>query len=211
MKISEIFKSIQGETSYAGIPCVFVRFSGCNLRCAYCDTAYAYSEGEEISAAGIMEKVRGLGAGLVTLTGGEPLLQKEEACGLAERLLAEEYTVLFETNGSLPLAGLPGGAVKIMDIKCPSSGMSDKNLWDNVHSLGRSDQVKFVLGSAGDYEWAKGIMREFSLDRVCEVLFSPVWGVMSPADIAARMLEDGVNARLQLQLHKILWGDAGGR
>ncbi len=211
MKISEIFKSIQGETSYAGIPCVFVRFSGCNLRCDYCDTAYVYSEGEEIPAAGILEKVRGLGAGLVTLTGGEPLFQREEACGLAERLLAEGYTVLFETNGSLPLAGLPGGAVKIMDIKCPSSGMSDKNLWDNIHSLGRSDQVKFVLGSSEDYEWAKGIMREFSLDRICEVLFSPVWGVMPPADIADRMLEDGVNARLQLQLHKILWGDAGGR
>ena len=211
MKISEIFKSIQGETSYAGIPCVFVRFSGCNLRCSYCDTAYAYSGGEEISAARIMEKVRGLGARLVTLTGGEPLLQKEEACALAESLLAEGYTVLLETNGSLPVSGVPDGVVKIMDIKCPSSGMSDKNLWDNIRFIGADDEIKFVLCSVSDYEWAKEIMREFSLVGRCGVLFSPVAGVMAPGEIADRMLKDGVNARLQLQLHKLLWGDSRGR
>lgn len=208
MKISEIFKSIQGETAYAGLPCAFVRLTGCNLRCSWCDTAYAYSGGRDLPAGRVLEKVRGSGARLAAVTGGEPLLQREEVCALAEKLLEEEFTVLIETNGSLPVSGIPEGAVKIMDIKCPSSGMSDKNLWDNIECLERKDSVKFVLNSSKDYIWARGVIRKFNLCGKCEVLLSPVrGGGMPPADIADRMLADGLSARLQLQLHKILWGD----
>lgn len=212
MKISEIFKSIQGETSYAGLPCVFVRLAGCNLRCSWCDTAYAYSGGIDLSADRVMEEVVESGVRLAAITGGEPLLQRDEVCGFAEKLLKQGYTVLIETNGSLPLAGVPEGAVRIMDIKCPSSGMSAQNLWENIDYLDEKDEVKFVLDSAEDYTWARGIIRKFELCGRCEVLLSPVrGGGMPPADLARRMLADGLSARLQLQLHKILWGGERGR
>ncbi len=207
MKVSEIFKSIQGETSYAGLPCVFVRLSGCNLRCSYCDTVYAYFEFKQMSVGDIIEKVAGLGGVLVCLTGGEPLLQRDGLCALIDELLDKKYTVLVETNGSLPVAGLPEEAVKIMDIKCPSSGMSDKMLWENIPLLTPADEVKFVLGSEEDYPWAKKVVLEYGLEKRGNVLFSPVTGKVDPERIARRLLRDGLNVRLQLQLHKILWGD----
>lgn len=210
MKISEIFRSIQGETSYSGLPCIFVRFAGCNLRCGYCDSARALETWEEIPVSIVLERISSLGPGIVTLTGGEPLLQEEALRRIVKDLLSRERAVLVETNGSLPLSMVPRGAVRIMDIKCPSSGMSDRTLWDNIGLLAGGDEVKFVLGSGEDYEWARGKVRELGLDGRCGVLFSPVWGRISPAYIAERLLADGLNVRLQVQLHKVLWGERSG-
>ncbi len=208
MKVVEIFKSIQGESSFAGLPCVFVRLSGCNLRCSYCDTAYAYNEGREMAPPLILETIGKMGRGIVAVTGGEPLLQEKELPGLVGDLLDMGYTVLIETNGSLPVSAIPEGAVKIMDIKCPDSGMSGMNLWENIEHLGPRDEVKFVISSVEDYEWAKGIVREYGLDNGPRTLFSAAWGRIQPEEIASRILEDGLFVRMQLQLHKIIWGDA---
>jgi len=205
LRITEIFKSIQGETSLAGFPCSFVRTSGCNLRCSYCDTVYAYTGGEDIAVDEIVARLKRFGLSLAVVTGGEPLLQKNELDILLEKLLGERFNVLVETNGSLPIGELPAGVKKIMDIKCPGSGMSDKMLWGNLDSLNRDDEIKFVLSSGSDYNWAKEIVRGRLLGREQKILFSPVTGKVSLKEVAAWLLRDNLQVRLQPQLHKIIW------
>ncbi len=206
MKVSEVFRSIQGESTYAGLPGVFVRLSGCNLRCSYCDTKYALSGGKEKDVDEIVRTVKGLGPRTVTLTGGEPLLQREELSELARRLLEDDYTVLLETNGSLPVSGLPEGIVRIVDVKCPASGMSGRNLWENIGFLTAADEIKFVLSCRDDYSWAKEILRKLDGRDFPKVLFSPVWDTLPAGELAAWILDDGLNVRLQVQLHRIIFG-----
>lgn len=205
MKITEIFLSIQGESTRAGLPCVFVRTTGCNLRCVWCDTDYAFYGGLEMSVDEIVSEVKRLGGGckLVELTGGEPLVQKEIAA-LAEQLLADGYRVLCETSGSLDIGSLPRDVVKIMDIKCPGSGEAERNLWSNLEKLGPEDEIKFVIKDRDDYAWAIGLVEERRLAGR-NLLFAPVWGELDPDELAGWMIGDGVPARLQLQLHKYIW------
>lgn len=210
LKVNEIFYSIQGESTYAGLACVFVRLTGCNLRCSYCDTQYAYSEGVEISVAEVIEKVRGYGCRLVELTGGEPLLSPE-VYDLMDGLLSLGYQVLLETNGSLDLSRVDGRVIKIMDIKCPDSGESDKNLLSNLEHLTERDQIKFVIGSYEDYLWARGVMAEQGLSGRRHLLMGAVFGRVPPKLLAEWILRDGLPVRLQLQLHKYIWApDARG-
>jgi 7-carboxy-7-deazaguanine synthase len=211
MKLTEIFLSIQGESSWAGYPCVFVRTTGCNLRCVWCDTDYAFYGGRDLSVDEIVAEVERIGKGcrLVEFTGGEPLLQKEIA-PLAERLIDSGHTVLCETSGSLDVSVLPSAVIKIMDIKCPGSGEADKNLWDNLNRLGPDDELKFVVRNRADYDWALAVVRERNLTAQ-KLLFAPVWGELEPQELAGWMLADNMPARLQLQLHKYIWSpDASG-
>ncbi|HOF38519.1 MAG TPA: radical SAM protein [Candidatus Hydrogenedentes bacterium] len=203
--VTEIYRSIQGESTWAGRPCTFIRLTGCNLRCVWCDTSYAFKGGTRMTIAEILAECRRLGCALVEITGGEPLLQK--ACPrLAEALLAEGYTVLCETSGSLPIADLPRDVVKIMDLKCPGSGECEKNDWANLDALGPRDEIKFVIASRADYEWSRDVFRKYNLAARCHaVLFSPVFGAIAPKDIVAWLLEDALDARFQLQLHKFIW------
>lgn len=205
MLINEIFRSIQGETTFAGLLFVFVRLTGCNMRCRYCDTQYAYDEGNEMSIPSIIEKVDSFGLKSVCVTGGEPLANSSTPM-LIRELLDKDYTVLVETNGSYNVSILPEAAIKIMDIKCPDSGMSRKMLWENIPYLMKKDEVKFVLSSCNDYEWAKSMISEYHLDEVATILMSPVYGTIQPSEIASRIIEDRLNVRLQLQLHKYIWG-----
>ncbi|MCK5863207.1 MAG: radical SAM protein [Candidatus Hydrogenedentes bacterium] len=203
--INELFLSIQGESSRAGLPCGFIRFAGCNLRCVWCDTAYAFEGGKEMSPDEILKVVTQWHIPLVEITGGEPLLQFG-CTPLAELLLEKGHTLLIETNGTLPIDVLPEGAIRIMDIKCPDSGMSDKIYWPNIELLNCRDEVKFVLASRGDYEWARDVIHRYTLEKRCAaVLLSAVTGDLDAARLAAWMLEDQLEARLQLQLHKIIW------
>lgn len=205
LQITELFASIQGESTRTGLPCGFVRLAGCNLRCAWCDTSYSYEGGITMPLGAILAQVRLWGISLVEITGGEPLLQPESAA-LAALLLREGYTVLIETNGSLPIDVLPGEVIRILDIKCPDSGMEDRVLWRNLDLLTRQDEVKFVLASKADYDWALDVLRRFDLARRCgAVLFSPVTGRLDPMDLAAWMIADKPAARLQLPLHKYIW------
>lgn len=202
LKVNEIFYSIQGEAGYAGLPCIFIRLTGCNLRCEYCDTTYAYEEGKSFSIQEILERIQSFNCRLVEITGGEPLLQRDTT-GLASALLQEGYQVLVETNGSKNIDILPDGAICIMDIKCPGSGESDKMDWDNLNRLKAGDQVKFVLSDETDYKWTKAHLSEIS-DKV-DVFMSSVPGRLDPARLAEWILKDKLKVRLQLQLHKILW------
>ena len=209
MRITEIFLSIQGESSYAGRPCVFVRTTGCNLRCVWCDTAYAFHGGEEMSVDQIVAEVERLGGGcrLVELTGGEPLLQHEIG-ELAGRLLDEGYTVLCETSGSVPVDRAPEAVVRIMDLKCPGSGEADSNDWSNLARLDPArDEIKFVIRDRADYEWARARIEERDLGRFVLHL-SPSFGEMEPRELTEWMLEDGLPARLNLQIHKFIWDPA---
>lgn len=211
LRVNEIFFSIQGESSYAGLPCVFVRLTGCNLRCAYCDTAYAYEEGGPMEVPEIIDRVSGYGCRLVEITGGEPLLQ-EETPSLVSGLLDRGFTVLIETNGSMDLSGVDRRCIRILDIKCPSSGEADKNDFGNLSVLTHEDEIKFVVGDRADYEYAKGVMAKYSgvIGTLKPPLISPVSGKIDPKILAAWILEDRLNARLQVQLHKIIW-DPGRR
>jgi 7-carboxy-7-deazaguanine synthase len=211
MVVTEIFKSIQGESTYAGLPCVFVRLAGCNLRCHWCDSAYAFYGGQETSVEEVLARVRQLGGKLVELTGGEPLLQRE-VYPLTEQLLAEGYRVLVETSGERNVAGLARGVVKVVDVKCPGSGESEKFCFDNLALLERKDQIKFVILDEKDYEYAKDFVVRHQLhDRVDEVIFSPVFGRLDPRKLAEWILRDGLEVRLGLQLHKFIWEpEAGG-
>ncbi|HNT34209.1 MAG TPA: radical SAM protein [bacterium] len=204
MKVVEVFHSIQGESTHAGLPCVFVRLSGCNLRCSYCDTQYAYDEGERMSLDEILVRVQRYDCPLVEITGGEPLLQ-EQTPQLTSQLAHKGYTVLVETNGTVDISGLDKRAIRIMDIKCPGSGCSDKTLWSNVELLRKTDEVKMVLCDERDYLWARGIIEKFNLLERTTVLLSPVHGRLEPAQLAAWILRDRLNVRLQLQLHKYIW------
>lgn len=206
LSISEIFHSIQGESTYAGRPCVFVRLAGCDLRCSWCDTSYAFNEGRKMSIDAVVRQVEEYGTPLVEVTGGEPLLQ-DDVYPLMERLLDAGRTVLLETGGQIDMSRVPGAVVKVMDVKCPASGESDKIEWRNIDRLGSRDQVKFVIQDRGDYEYARGTVQQHALDRRCAaVLFSPVHGVLSPKDLSEWILADRLPVRLQLQLHKHIWG-----
>jgi 7-carboxy-7-deazaguanine synthase len=212
MQVTEIFRSIQGESTYAGLPCVFVRLTGCNLRCVWCDTAYAFHGGKQMSVDEVLEAVRGFSerdsqraVSLVELTGGEPLLQKE-TMPLTARLLNDGYRVMVETSGERYVGNLPPAVIKIVDIKCPASGEGGKFCMDNLAALARHDQVKFVLAGRGDYEWARDFLREHPLEETVEaVIFSPVFAQLEPRPLAEWILEDGLPVRLGLQLHKFIW------
>ncbi len=203
--VNEVFFSIQGESSYAGRPCAFVRLTACNLRCSYCDTEYAFHEGEDRTAEDIVSEVNKFPCALVEITGGEPLLQPA-VHGLVSRFLELGKTVLIETGGSVDIGPVDPQAILIYDIKCPDSGMAGRNRWDNIGLLKPIDEVKFVVGSRGDYEWSKGILEKYKLSGHHQVLFSPVFGKLEPERLADWLLEDGLDARLQIQLHKLLWG-----
>lgn len=204
LKVCETFYSIQGESSFAGRPCFFIRLSGCNLRCSYCDTTYAYAEGYSLDERDILRQVENCGTNVVEVTGGEPLLQDETVLLLA-RLVEGGYTVLLETNGSRPLKDVPSGVAKIMDLKCPSSGMSGQMDFKNLRYLGLKDQVKFVVQDRGDYEWAKEKILRYHLPSYTQVIISPIWQKMDAGLLADWMLADRLSARMQIQLHKYLW------
>jgi 7-carboxy-7-deazaguanine synthase len=204
VKVCEIFKSIQGESSYAGMPCLFIRLTGCNLRCSYCDTTYAYYEGRELSEDEIMSEVHHAGINLVEITGGEPLLQKE-VFHLIKRLLDEGYKVLVETNGSVSIKDVDRRTVIILDMKTPGSGMSEEMDLSNLDAIINSDEIKFVITSRIDYEWSKDIIHKYGLIKKCHLLISPASGILSPEDLARWMLEDRLEARLNLQLHKYIF------
>jgi 7-carboxy-7-deazaguanine synthase len=204
LQVNEIFYSVQGESTYAGRPCVFVRLTGCNLRCRWCDTAYAFYDGETLTDEQVLERVRAYKCPLVEITGGEPLLQ-HEVHSLIDRLLLEGYEVLIETGGSLDVGRLDPRVVKIVDLKAPGSGMEGQNNLDNIQYLDRKDQIKFVVADRRDYEWAKQMMAEHALAEKAQVLFSPVFGELQPRELAEWILADRLPARLQIQLHKYLW------
>ncbi|MGR3309602.1 MAG: radical SAM protein [Candidatus Brocadiales bacterium] len=203
LKVNEIFKSIQGESTFAGLLCTFVRLTCCNLRCSFCDTTYAYEEGTEMSLEEVVSEVDNLGCNLVEITGGEPLLQKD-VCALAKHLLEKKYTVLVETNGTININILPRKVIRIVDIKCPDSGMSHKMHWENIYKLRPKDEVKFVICSRMDYDWAKEVIARYSLTDKVVVLISPVFGHLSPKDVTEWLIEDNSKARLQLQIHKCI-------
>jgi 7-carboxy-7-deazaguanine synthase len=210
MIVTEIFKSIQGESSYAGLPCSFVRTTGCNLRCVWCDTEYAFYGGTEMSIPQILSKIEPHGCELVEITGGEPLVQ-EEVPRLAQELLNRNHKVLLETSGSLDIGVLPAEVIKIMDIKCPDSGMMDRMDWKNLERLSPKDEIKFVINGRKDYDWAVQILNRFQLYAQNLVLFSPVYLEMDPALLAEWILEDKLPVRFQVQLHKVLWGETPGK
>jgi len=209
LRVCEIFRSIQGESTRAGEVCVFVRLSGCNLKCSYCDTVYAGKEFSIMTLSEVVDRVAAFSGDTVEITGGEPLLQSATPT-LAERLVAAGKTVMVETNGSLDIGVLPQGCVRIVDVKCPSSGMCGSFLEDNIGRLEPGDEVKFVIGSAGDLDWAGSFVRNARLCDRCTVLFSPVVRCVAPADVAEWILEHDLPVRLQVQLHKIIWGDRRG-
>lgn len=212
MIVYEIFKSIQGESTYAGLPCVFVRLAGCNLSCSWCDTPYARvpDEAVELTVAEVIEKVGGYNCPIVEITGGEPLLQ-EEAAELAAGLLDRSYRVLLETNGSVCLSGLDPRVVKIVDVKCPSSGHAGSFLLENLEHISPDDEVKFVIGGREDYDSAIRFMEEFLRGRTEKVLFAPVRPQLSPRELSEWILRDALKVRLQLQLHSYIWPDERGR
>ncbi len=204
LKVAEIFHSIQGESSHAGRPCVFVRLSGCNLRCTWCDSAYAFEDGREMELEEVLAAVDAYGCPLVEITGGEPLLQPE-VVPLMERLLGGGYEVLLETGGSLPIDDVPKGVERILDIKCPSSGHAGDNRWENLERLREGDEIKFVLASREDYDWAVQQIRKRGLLGRCPLIFLPVHGLLDPGEMARWVIDDRLPVRVQIQLHKMLW------
>ena len=206
LKVYEIYTSIQGESSYQGLPCVFIRLSGCNLRCAWCDTAYAFFGGEEKSIKEIMAEVKESGPLLVELTGGEPLVQSE-CYPLMKELCDQKYEVLLETGGSIDTMKVDPRVRKIIDFKTPSSLMVDENNWDNISRLNPGDELKFVIGDRSDYDWALNIIKKNGLEDKTIVNLSPVHGVMSPSELTKWVLEDKIDVRVNVQLHKYIWGE----
>jgi 7-carboxy-7-deazaguanine synthase len=204
LRVTEIFHSIQGETSRSGLPCAFVRFTGCDLRCGYCDTAYAFQGGSAMTREAIVEKLLAWPTRFVTLTGGEPLLQKELP-DLARDLLAHGFTVAVETHGQLSLKGLPAEVIKIVDVKTPGSGEVAKDL-SILAELEPKDEVKFVVCSRADFDWSLALIREHRLESRLPLLLSPSFEQVAPKDLAAWMIETGLQARLNLQIHKYIWG-----
>jgi len=206
--INEIFHSIQGESSHMGLPCVFVRLTYCNLRCSYCDTEYAFHAGTPMSIDSIVEKVVGYKCRLVEITGGEPLAQ-DNVHELMFRLCDLDFEVLLETGGSLDISHVDNRVNRIMDIKTPSSGMEKKNLWENILHLKRTDEIKFVVGDRRDFDFAVAVIRKHNLEDRCPVLFSPVFGELAPRELSGWILEEGLHARFQLQMHKYIWEPEG--
>ena len=203
--VNEIFKSIQGESSYTGRPCIFIRLTGCNLRCSWCDTEYAFYEGQPKSVKDIMAAIDPLGVPLVEITGGEPLLQSE-VYDLMNALLAKNYEVLLETGGGVSIAKVPKRVIKILDVKCPGSGEDAKNLWGNLDHLHPHDEVKFVLKDRADYEWSREVLQRRDIHQKAQVLFSPVYDTLGLKELATWVLADNLPVRVQTQLHKIIWG-----
>lgn len=209
LKVYEIFHSVQGESSRIGLPTVFVRLTGCPMRCVYCDTEYAFSGGSNMTLDQIMEKVASFGARYVTVTGGEPLAQKE-CLPLLTRLCDAGYEVSLETGGAIDTDGVDARVAVILDVKTPGSGEAEKNRWGNLHRLKPQDEVKFVLCDRADYDWARQIMADYGIAQKCSVLFSPVHGSLDAAKLAEWILVDRLPVRMQVQLHKILWGEKPG-
>ena len=210
LRVTEIFYSLQGETNTVGIPTVFIRLTGCPLRCSYCDTAYAFSGGEKLTLQQIIAQVRTYKTRHVTVTGGEPLGQPG-CIALMARLLDAGYHISLETSGALDVAEVDSRVVKVMDLKTPSSGEMRQNRYQNIEYLTQRDQVKFVIADEADYRWSKQQLEEHSLAERCEVLFSPVMGTMPAVELADRILADQLPVRFQIQLHKYLWNDARGK
>ncbi|TLY27085.1 MAG: 7-carboxy-7-deazaguanine synthase QueE [Nitrospirae bacterium] len=204
MRITEIFHSIQGESSYAGQPCVFVRLTGCPLRCTWCDTDYAFYEGHEFSIDEVLAKVQTYGCRLVEVTGGEPLVQPE-SFPLMTRLCDAGYTVLLETSGAVDIAPVDPRAHVILDVKCPGSGMTDRMHWTNLSQLAAKDEAKFVMADRADYDWAREILTQYDVASRCPVLFSPVFGSLDVRQLAEWILADRLPVRFQLQMHKYIW------
>ncbi len=204
LKINEIFYSIQGESSAAGLPTTFVRLTGCNLRCAYCDTEYAFYEGEDFSIEKAIRVVEEHGCKLVEVTGGEPLMQKD-VFPFMKQLCDKGFDVMLETSGSLPIEKVDKRVKIIMDLKTPSSGMMNKNLYENIEYLKPNDEVKFVIGTQEDYNWSKEQIEKFGLTEKANVLFSPVFNSIEPKQIVEWILNDKLNVRFQLQMHKYIW------
>ena len=208
LKVNEIYYSIQGESTHVGRPCIFIRLTYCNLRCTYCDTEYAFYEGKDIEIPEIIAKIKQWNCNLVEVTGGEPLFQ-DECIDLLNELTNQNYEVLLETGGSLSISDVPIEIVRIVDFKCPSSGMEKKNLWSIVNDLQPHDEVKFVIGDREDFDWAKEILNKYSLNEKCSILFSPTFGKIDPSRIVEWILEGDIPVRMQLQMHKHIWESEG--
>ena len=209
LRITEIFCSLQGESRSTGWPTTFIRLTGCPLRCGYCDTAYAFKGGEWFSIKEILQRVDDMGVSHVTVTGGEPLAQKA-SLELLAALCDRDYKVSLETSGSLDISDVDPRVARVVDIKTPGSLEQDKNLWENLHDLKSSDQLKFVICDRDDYEWSKRLMDQHHLQQRCEVLFSPAYGELSATQLADWIVEDCLPVRFQIQLHKVLWGEKQG-
>ena len=210
LRITEIFYSLQGESNTVGIPTVFIRLTGCPLRCVYCDTAYAFSGGKKIEIEEIIVEVEQYATRYITVTGGEPLAQP--AClELIKQLLDKGFIVSLETSGAIDVSAVDSRAFKVMDLKTPSSGELDKNIYQNIDYLSSKDQVKFVIGNNEDYDWSKATLTKYGLLERCEVLFSPVMGLQNPTELADKILQDRLPVRFQIQLHKLLWDNAQGK
>ena len=210
LRITEVFYSLQGEATRVGLPTVFVRLTGCPLRCTWCDTTYSFTGGEPATIESVLAEVAKYPARQVCVTGGEPLSQKE-CLPLLTALCDAGYDVSLETSGALDVSAVDPRVSRIMDLKAPDSGEVERNLWANLDCLNARDEIKIVIASRGDYEWARDIMRQRQIDRLCPVLFSPAQGLIEPQSLAEWILADGLNVRFQLQLHKLLWGNMQGK
>ena len=204
LKVNEIYLSIQGESTHSGRPCILIRLTYCNHRCTYCDTAYAFYKGKDMAISEIMSEIKQWNCHLVEVTGGEPLFQ-DECIKLLNEILKENYEVMLETGGSLPIYKVPEEIIKIVDFKCPSSGMKKHNLWSIVNDLMAHDEVKFVIGNREDYEWAKDKIEVYQLSEKCTILLSPTFNKIDPDMIVEWILEDSLPVRFQMQIHKFIW------
>jgi len=204
LKVNEIFYSIQGESTNAGLPCIFIRLTYCNLRCSYCDTEYAFYEGKDYSINEIISEIKNYNCNLVEITGGEPLMQ-EECLPLINKLCELNYTVMLETGGSLPIKQVNKSVKIVLDFKCPSSKMEKKNLYNNIIFLKPIDEVKFVIGNKEDFDWSKKIIKKYNLTEKCEVIFSPVFDKIRNDKLVEWILKENLNVRFQIQLHKQIW------
>ncbi len=204
LRINEIYFTIQGESTHAGRPCIFIRLTYCNIRCSYCDTEYAFQDGNDMEISEILDKIKQWGCKLVEVTGGEPLFQ-DECSDLLKELLQYGYEVLLETGGSLSVKDVPREVIKIVDFKCPSSGMAEKNLWSIIDDLMLNDEIKFVIGDREDFDWAGKMLDKYSLSNKSTVLFSPIFNEIAPSLIADWILEENLPVRMQIQLHKHIW------
>lgn len=211
LRVTEIYESLQGEGLRAGLPCIFIRLTGCDLRCRWCDSSFAFEGGEMLDERTIIHRIKKFDTRRVEFTGGEPMLQTQAMVLLMEQLLSQGYEVLIETGGHRDIALLPKSVIKIMDMKCPGSGESEKNLYSNLNLLSSGDEIKFVITDKRDFEWACAQIKTHHLAHRCHLLFAPVWGVQQASELAEWLLASGLDARLQLPLHKVLWGEARGR